>query len=124
MPEVTRLLQATTPLGEDVLLLAGFSGREEMSRLFTFHLDFGSDKDDIKAKDIVGKPVTWAVDNLHSAPRFFNGFVSRFTAGARAQRVRSYQAEVVPWLWFLTRTTNCRIFQNKTAQDIIKQVFD
>jgi type VI secretion system secreted protein VgrG len=34
-----------------------------------------------------------------------------------------YALEVRPWLWFLTRTTGCRIFQNKTAIDIIKQIF-
>ena len=27
------------------------------------------------------------------------------------------------WLWFLTRTTDCRIFQEKTVPDIIKEVF-
>jgi type VI secretion system secreted protein VgrG len=30
---------------------------------------------------------------------------------------------MVPWLWFLDQTTDCRIFQNKTAPDIIKQIF-
>ena len=30
---------------------------------------------------------------------------------------------VRPWLWFLTRTTDCRIFQDKTVPDIVKQVF-
>ena len=30
---------------------------------------------------------------------------------------------MVPWLWFLTRTSNCRIFQEMTVPDIIKQVF-
>lgn len=30
---------------------------------------------------------------------------------------------VVPWFWFLTRSTDCRIFQNQTAQDILATVF-
>ena len=30
---------------------------------------------------------------------------------------------VRPWLWFLTRTTDCRIFQDMTVPDIIKKVF-
>ena len=34
-----------------------------------------------------------------------------------------YRATLVPWLWFLTRTSDCRIFQNMTVPDIIKQVF-
>ena len=29
----------------------------------------------------------------------------------------------MPWLWFLTRNANCRIFQQKTVPEIIKKVF-
>ena len=29
----------------------------------------------------------------------------------------------MPWLWFLTRTSDCRIFQEKTVPDIIKEIF-
>ena len=35
----------------------------------------------------------------------------------------AYEAEVVPWLWFLSLFSDCRIFQNMTAQEIIEQVF-
>ena len=28
-----------------------------------------------------------------------------------------------PWLWLLSRTTDCRIFQDKKAPDIIKRCF-
>ena len=34
-----------------------------------------------------------------------------------------YQAEMVPWLWFLTLYSNCRIFQNKSVPDIVEQIF-
>jgi len=34
-----------------------------------------------------------------------------------------YRAVLRPWLWFLTRTSNCRIFQDMSVPDIIKQVF-
>ena len=39
------------------------------------------------------------------------------------EKRRNYRAEVVPWLWFLTRTSDCRIFQQKTAPEIIEQIF-
>ena len=39
-----RLISLTTPLGEDVLLLAAFSGQEAISRLFSFHLDLLSEQ--------------------------------------------------------------------------------
>ncbi|MCK4629396.1 MAG: type VI secretion system tip protein VgrG, partial [Sedimentisphaerales bacterium] len=34
-----------------------------------------------------------------------------------------FQATIVPWLWFLTRVADCRIFQKITIPDIIKEVF-
>ncbi len=34
-----------------------------------------------------------------------------------------YVAEVRPWFWLLTRTQDCRIFQEMNAIDIIKEVF-
>ncbi len=119
-----RLLNLSTPLGKDALLLTGFSGTETLSRLFSYQLEMLSTKDNISPKEIVGKNVTWAVVHYGKGPRFFNGFVSRFaTGGAGAGKLRHYRAEVVPWLWFLTRTANCRIFQNMTAPQIIEKVF-
>jgi type VI secretion system secreted protein VgrG len=122
--EATRLLSAATPLGADVLLLTRFSGQEAMSRLFTYHLDMISEDQNISPKDIVGRAVSWAVQPQVAEPRYFHGVVSRFAAaGHHLQNLRTYRLEVVPTLWLLTRTANCRIFQQKTTPDIIKTVF-
>src|SRR4051794_30144485 len=118
------LLSLSTPLGKDVLLLASFFGQEELSRLFGFELVMLSEKDAIAPKDIVGKEVNWAVARGTQPPRYFHGVVSAFSAGAMHGRtLREYHARVVPWLWFLTRTADCRIFQNKTAPEIVEQIF-
>jgi type VI secretion system secreted protein VgrG len=118
-----RQLVLATPLGGNVLLLSGFSGQESLSRLFHYHLDMFSEDESIQAKDIVGKAVTWSVHEVHSEPRFFNGVVNRFVAaGPRIKGRRAYRAEVVPWLWLLTRTANCRIFQNLSVPGIIEKV--
>lgn len=119
----TRTLGIETPLGKDVLVLQSFSGQEEMSRLFEFQLEMLSARDFIPPREIVGKNVTFHVRRGDGSPRYFNGFVSRFVAGDRQGGLRRYFAEVVPWLWFLTRTADCRIFQNKSAADIVQQVF-
>jgi type VI secretion system secreted protein VgrG len=34
-----------------------------------------------------------------------------------------YRATVRPWLWYLTRTSDCKIFQNKSVVDILEEVF-
>ncbi len=119
-----RQLTLSTPLGKDVLLLTAFAGQEELSRLFQYRLEMISEQDGLAAKDLVGKSVTWAVQRLETAPRYFNGLVSRFSAGAlRTGGLRQYAVEVVPWLWFLTRTADCRIFQQKSVPEIIEQIF-
>jgi type VI secretion system secreted protein VgrG len=118
------LIAVTTSLGKDVLLLASFEGEEALSRPFTYRLEMLSSNGAIAAKDIVGKSVTWLVRRTGQSSRYFNGLVNCFTAGgAQFRGLRSYRAEVVPWLWFLSRTADCRIFQNKTAPDVIQQIF-
>src|SRR4051794_2738078 len=96
-----RLLVLNTPLGENVLLLASFTGTESMSQLFSYQLKMYSTNTAITPASIVGKNVTWCVQHFDKEPRFFNGFVSRFGAGGRTiQNLRVYTAEIVPWPWF------------------------
>ena len=35
-----------------------------------------------------------------------------------------YRATIVPWLWFLTRTSDCRVFQRQSVLDIAEAVFN
>jgi type VI secretion system secreted protein VgrG len=118
-----RLIAIETPLGADALLLQGFTGHEAISQIFKFDLDLLSENHSIAFKDIVGKNVTIRVTLAHDSERYFNGFVSRFAQSGSDARFTHYQMEVVPWLWFLTRIADCRIFQEKTIPDIIKAVF-
>jgi len=119
----TRLIGITTPLGKDVLLLRGFSGRESMSQLSTFDLDLLSKDPEIKFEDIIGKRVTLRVTLSEDKERYFNGFISRFVQTGAQTGMANYRATMVPWLWFLTKTTDCRIFQNKTIPDIVQGIF-
>ena len=126
MPLVTqsqRLFTFTSPLGADVFAVTEFHGREELSRPFQFTLNLVSENADVRPADLIGLKVGWSVTFPTDTPRHFHGYVSRFSAGPNLNRkLRSYRIEVVPWLWFLTRTTDCRIFQEMTAPDIIEKV--
>lgn len=107
------------------LLFHGMTGREEMSRLFEFNVDLLSHEGNIDADKVLGKNVTITVEQFDSSDqaRHFNGIVSRFAVGGRHGRYYRYSATVRPWLWFLTCTTDCKIFQDKTAPEIVKAVF-
>lgn len=115
----------STPLGPDVLLLDALSGEEALSELFEFRLDLLSTDQGIKAEDIVGKAVLFSLRRPDGSRRPFSGVVRRFIGGPLHMRsLRRYHAEVVPWLWFLTRTSDCRVFQEKTAVEIAEEIFD
>jgi len=123
MPSMTRVMEITTPLG-DALLFHSMRGREEMSKPFEYQIDLLSVKKDVNPDDILGKNVTVKLALPDDSTRHFNGYVTRFVAGGRAYgRYRQYSAVVRPWLWFLTRTADCRIFQEMTVPDIVKKVF-
>jgi type VI secretion system secreted protein VgrG len=121
-----RLLILETPLGKDVLLLQELTGEEGISRLFTYELNLlAHENDSVVFSDIVGQKVTITLSRPDGTTRYINGYVSRFTQGATDDRMFThYHAQVVPWLWFLTRQADCRIFQNMAVPDIISQVFN
>jgi type VI secretion system secreted protein VgrG len=117
-------VEPSPPLEKDELLLQGFTGHESISRLFSFHLDMLSENFSIDFNDIVGKSITVKVKLSDGASyRYFNGYVSRFGQSGSDLNFAHYRAEVVPWLWFLTRNANCRIFQNMKVPDIIQKIF-
>jgi type VI secretion system secreted protein VgrG len=115
-------MKITTPLGAD-LLFHRMRAREELGRLAELEIDVLSPRNDIKSDEILAKNVTVALELPGGAVRWFNGYVMRFYAAGTRGRYHQYHASVRPWLWFLTRTADCRIFQEMTAPDIIKKVF-
>lgn len=118
-----RFISLTTPLGDDVLLLAGFTGHEGISRLFHFSLDLLSEKKDIIFNDIVGQNVTIKMALADgSSFRYWNGYVSRFAQSGSDAHFARYRMDVVPWLWFLTRSADCRIFQKQSILDIFDDI--
>lgn len=116
-----RGVKINSPLGKE-LLCRSLSGEEKLGELFEFHLDLRSPNRDIQFKDIVGQRVTVSLE-LKSGERYFNGFVSEFRFSGIVGKLAVYKATIRPWLWFLTRTADCRIFQNQKVPDIIKSVF-
>jgi type VI secretion system secreted protein VgrG len=118
-----RLMEIVTPLGDDVLLFHRMTGREEMSRLFEYQLDLLSTRKDVEIDEILGKNVTVKLARADQDTRYFNGYITRFGLDGSRGRYYRYVATLRPWLWFLTRTSDCKIFQDLTVPDIVKSVF-
>lgn len=118
------LFTVLTPLGKDKLLFKSLQGEEQLSGLFHFQIEILSQSSTIDFNAIINQPITIQVEFAPQHVRYFNGIVTRFTQVGSDARFTIYHAEIRPWLWQLTLTKNCHIFQNRTVPEIIKQVFE
>ena len=114
----------TSPLPAEDLRFESMTTSAGLSMLGEMQLGLISEKPDLKPEDLLGKPVTVTVELREDAKRHFHGYVTRFGLGVHRGSYHGYQATVRPWLWFLTRTSDCRIFQELTVPDIVKKVFE
>lgn len=121
--QANRPMRVGTVLGEDALLLAGFSGVEGVSIPYRYRLDLLSLDPAVKAEDVLRTPVTVTLRLPDGGERTIHGLVSRFVQLGQSDELTGYRAEVVPWLWFLSLSRDCRIFQNLSVPEIIEQVF-
>ena len=120
-----RVMEISTPLGADVLLFRSMSATEEMGRLFEYQVEVLSKKNDVNPDEILGKNVTVKLELAEGGgPRCFDGYVTRFGLVGVTGRYFRYRFTARPWLWLLTRTSDCRIFQKKKVPDIVKAIFD
>ncbi|WP_395697035.1 type VI secretion system Vgr family protein [Methylocella sp.] len=119
----TRLASLKTPLGEDKLVLTRFDAAEALSETFEVRIEATSLDANIDFDRAIGVNCAVVVKSYGGRERAFNGvLVEAQAAGSRAE-LSLYRLTLRPWLWLLTRTSDCRIFENKTALDIVKQVF-
>jgi type VI secretion system secreted protein VgrG len=120
---MARVIDITTPLDKDVLLFHKMRATEEMGRLFEYELDLLSSQGDLDLDEVLGKSMTVTLERADQGVRHFSGLCSRIAQGGREGRYYAYHATLRPWLWFLTRTKNYRIFQEKNVPDILKEIF-
>ncbi len=121
--QANRFFAIDTPLGTDVLLARSMTIREELGRPFHIDAELLSEDPKIKFDDIVGHPVAIRLALGTGKDRFFNGCVSQFSQEGEVAGLALYRATIVPWFWFLSRSSDCRIFQKKTPIDVIEEVF-
>lgn len=119
----TRLCELTTPLGKDVLVFVRLDGSEGLSELFEYRIECLSEEADLDFDRAIGQSCTLKI-KLHGKVREFSGILTDAQWLGVKDDYFSYRIVLRPWLWLLSRTTDCRIFQDKKAPDIIKEVFN
>jgi type VI secretion system secreted protein VgrG len=119
----TRLARLDTPLGKDVLVLIRFDGHEGLGELFEFRIDALSEKEDVDFDKAIGRACSVTYKSHRGTERVFNGILVEAEWLGIKDHFQSYRLVLRPWTWLLSRTSDCRIFKEMKAPDIIKKVF-
>src|SRR5882757_9028476 len=119
-----RMIELTTPLGKDTLVLTRFDGVEGLSELFEYRFEAISTKEDIDFNDAHGQNCSLKL-KTHESERHFNGILVEAQWLGMRDTYYAYRLVLRPQLWLLSRTADCRIYASKKpkkASDIIHEV--
>lgn len=110
-------------LEEDVLLLDGFACSSRVSEPFQLTLQLLSENDSVNPASVLREPFLVTMGLPDGSDRHVHGFCSRFAQRGKNEDLTSYEAEVVPWLWFLSLNQDCHVFQEMTVLEILEEIF-
>ena len=117
---------------EDLLLIHEVEGRESLHELFRFRLRLVSQDETVDAHGMIGEVATLKMETYDEAildgQRYWTGYISQFhrtgrTVSADGQDLYTYECELSPWFWMLTRHQDMRIFQQMSIPDIVEALF-
>lgn len=122
LAQAKRIAILKTPLGEDRLVLVRFEGSEALGDLFEFRVDALSEDGDIDFDRAIGRSCVVKFTS-YGSERTFNGILVEAQWMGVSGANYAYRLVLRPWFWLLSRTSDCRIFENMNVTKIIKQVF-
>jgi type VI secretion system secreted protein VgrG len=77
----------------------------------------------VNLDDVLAQNVTVVMETANGTKRYFQGIVASFMQDGMVGDLSRYRALVRPWLWLLTRSANCRIFQQQSVPEIVEAIF-
>jgi len=102
------------------LLVMRFDLVEGVSVPYELSVELACD-DEVKMDDALGKECFLTLTG-DGGDRIVHGVVDRFEHLGNRGRFGLYRARVVPYLRWLSLERDCRIFQNKSVPDIVKEI--
>ncbi|HLK93645.1 MAG TPA: type VI secretion system tip protein TssI/VgrG [Polyangia bacterium] len=119
----TRDVWATTPLGAGVMALERMDGHEALAQPFTYNLMFLSTDWNVDLSKLLGQSLTVHVNLPGGGTRHFNGIATQATHLDVEDGYARYAVTLQPWLSLLDYRADCRIYQNQSIPEIVKEVF-
>jgi type VI secretion system secreted protein VgrG len=109
------------------LLFDGLHAEQELGRPFLFILEMSTGKLQTDVSKLIGATGSiWLYDedaDEQDRDRYFHGVVTRVVSAGLSGGAYRYRMELRPWVWLLSQVTDCRIFQDKSAFEIVTQIF-
>ncbi len=119
----TARMKVDGPSGLKTLALRSLKGREELGRPFEYALEVLSEDFDLDASRIIGSVLAVHVDTPEGHTRHFGGYVTSLETLGTEEHSAVYHVLLRPWLWLLSKTANCRVFQGLSVPQIVREVF-
>lgn len=120
-----RLLGIKTHLPDRALLVVRLNVTEEVGALYSIEAEVLGEDPDLLPESLLTKDLCITVTQRGPSPlvRHFHGVVAEFQRlGPGPGGRMAYRLVAVPNLWRLGLRRNCRIFQDKTVQEVVKAV--
>jgi len=112
----------TAAVAPDALQVVDFNGVEEISRTYKFVVRLVSEDGELDLDAIIGKPATLSLRRREGDPLPIHGVVSDFRQGGHVADRYAYEATLVPRLWLLSLSYQCRVFQQMRVDEIVSDV--
>ncbi|WP_226778940.1 type VI secretion system Vgr family protein [Oceaniglobus trochenteri] len=106
----------------DALYLLGARVEEGMNLLTETTLEFVCTDREVDLKPLLGSALRVVIEPTDDSKRIFPGTCVSIEYLGNPSGPAHYRAELRPWLWFLGRTRENRVFQDMTAPDILQQI--
>ncbi len=116
-------LRLSGPQAANALQVYSVAGTEALSELFEYQIEVVSEVEEIDLKALLGESMTLHLPIEGHPDRSFNGIVVAASRLGRRGRFASFRITVAPQLWLLTRTRDCRIFQDSTVPEVVADIF-
>lgn len=122
MSQQSRTAVLDTELGENVLNAVRFEGTEGLSQDFEYRVEAVGEKTLADLDKLVGTSATLTVLNKADVPRHFNGIVAGASWLGEENEAYLYEITLRPKFWLATKSSDFRMFHEKTAKDIVEGV--
>ncbi|HVK99308.1 MAG TPA: type VI secretion system tip protein TssI/VgrG [Dongiaceae bacterium] len=118
-----RLIQVSASFVPSDVLATDIQVNERFSAPFEIQLGLLSANAGLDSSSVIGQKVSIAIQYRGvDKPRYFHGRVNRLLRGDMEGEMRRYRLSIVPGMWFMTQSSHNRIYENRTALDIVNEV--